>query len=53
VPIPNNRIIQIGNLILKKIDEIPPGAVPVQIERLPDGGIPIGDGYVLYPKDKE
>jgi hypothetical protein len=40
-------------LILEEVDEIPPEAVTVLIERLPDGGIPLGDGYVLYPKSKE
>ncbi len=52
-PIPGNRVYQIGNLILEEVDEIPPEAVTVLIERLPDGGIPLGDGYVLYPKSKE
>jgi len=53
VPIPRNVISQQGNLILKKIDEIPPDAVPVKVERLPDGGIPLGEGHVLYPAGKE
>jgi hypothetical protein len=53
VPIPRNVIYQQGNLILKKVDEIPPDAVPVKVERLPDGGIPLGGGHVLSPAGKE
>jgi len=53
VPIPGNVIYQQGNVVLKKVDEIPPDAVPVKVERLPDGGIPLGRGHVLYPAGKE
>jgi hypothetical protein len=53
VPIPGNVIYQQGNLILKKVDEITPDAVPVKVERLPDGGIPLGGRHVLYPAGKE
>ena len=49
VPEPQKVIHQQGDLILVKIDELPPDAVPVEIERLPDGGIPLGRGHVLYP----
>jgi hypothetical protein len=50
VPMPQKVFIQQGDLILQKIDEIPPDAVPVAIDRLPDGGIPLGGGHVLYDK---
>jgi hypothetical protein len=53
VPLPKNVIYQVGDLILTQVDEIPPDAVSKKIERLPDRGIPLGGGYVLYPKDKE
>ena len=53
VPIPGNVIYQQCNLILKKVDEITPDAVPVKVERLPDGGIPLGGRHVLYPAGKE
>jgi hypothetical protein len=53
LPIPTNMIYQQGNLILRKVDEIPPGAVPVNVERLPDGRIPLGADIFLVPKDKE
>jgi hypothetical protein len=43
---------QQGDLILMKVDEIPADAVPVEIERLPDGGLPLGGGHVLYPAGK-
>ncbi|MGV8049978.1 MAG: hypothetical protein AB2L21_06470 [Anaerolineaceae bacterium] len=46
---PQKVIYQQGDLILIKIDELPQNAVPVEIERLPDGGIPLGRGHVLYP----
>jgi hypothetical protein len=49
VPIPQTVYIQQGDLILKKVNEIAPGAVKVEVERLPDGGLPIGGGHVLYP----
>ena len=53
VPIPDNVIYQVGDIILKKVDNIPSDAVQINVERLPDGGIPLGGGYVLYPRDKE
>jgi hypothetical protein len=49
---PGKVILQQGNLILTKVNEIPPGATPVEIERLPDGGIPLGGGHVAYPAGK-
>jgi len=53
LPIPTNMIYQQGNLILRKVDEIPRTAVRVNVERLPDGRIPLGDGHFLVPKDEE
>lgn len=48
IPMPQEVYMQQGNLILKKVDKIPEDAVPVKVERLPDGGLPLGDGHVLY-----
>ncbi|MGH9194666.1 MAG: hypothetical protein ACRD1T_02880 [Acidimicrobiia bacterium] len=53
VPIPSRSIVQQGDLILEKVDGIPPDAVPVEGSRGPDGGIDLGDGHVLYPGDKD
>jgi hypothetical protein len=53
LPIPKTVVYQQGNLILQKLDEIPPGAVPANVEPLPDGRIPLGDGHFLIPTDKE
>jgi len=53
VPIPSQRIYQQGDLILEKIDEIPPDAVPIEVKKRPDGGIDLGGGYVLHPQGKE
>lgn len=53
VPIPGRTIVQQGNLVLEKLDAIPPDAVPVDIEKRPDGGIDLGSGHVLYPHGKE
>ena len=47
VPVPASVIYQQGGLVLKKIDDISPGALPVEIKPLPDGGIPRGAGHVL------
>lgn len=44
VPIPSAVIHQIGDLILTKVDEIPEGAVRVEVERLADGSIPLPGG---------
>jgi hypothetical protein len=52
LPIPTNMIYQQGNLILRKVDKIPRSAVPVNVERLPDGRIPLADGHFLVPKDE-
>ncbi len=47
VPIPKKVVEQIGDMFFTKVDEIPPGAAPIKVEKLPDGGIPLGGGYVL------
>jgi hypothetical protein len=48
-PLPQKTCFQQGDLILMKVNEIPPDAVGVEAERLPDGGLPLGDRHVLYP----
>ena len=53
VPIPDRRIYQQGDLILEKVDQIPADAVPLEVERRPDGGIDLRDGHVLFPHGKE
>jgi hypothetical protein len=45
VPIPSKIMYQQGDLILQKVDELPPNAKLV--EPLPDGKIPLGDGHFL------
>lgn len=49
VPLPTRVIYQQGDLILEKVDALPPDAIPVEVEPLPDGGIPLGNGHVIYP----
>lgn len=51
VPLPEDRIYQIGDLILTKVDEIPPDAVQVESAPRSDGGIDLGGGYVAYPSE--
>lgn len=53
VPIPSAIVHQIGDLILTNVDEIPPDAVRVKVEKLPDGSIPLGGGYAIRPISKE
>lgn len=53
MPEQQKSIYQQGDLILQKIDQLPPSAVPLEIERQPDGGIPLGGGYAFYPQDTE
>ena len=52
VPVPANTVYQQGNLILKKVDAIPAGAVRIEPERLPDGSIHLGGGHFIKPKEK-
>jgi hypothetical protein len=51
IPMPEKMYIQQGDLVLMKVSEVPPGAVPVKVKRLPDGGLPLGDGHVLCIQD--
>jgi len=53
VPIPKERYLQQGDLILRGVNEIPKDAVPVEIEALPDGRIPLGGGHFIGPTDKK
>lgn len=53
VPLPERFYYQQGDLILMKVDEIPSDAVPIEVERLPDGSIPLGGGHVIYPVSGE
>ena len=45
VPVPNRIVYQQGNLILQKVDELPPDAKIILA--LPDGRIPLGEGHFL------
>ncbi len=40
---------QQGDLILQEVSELSAGAVPVEMNRRPDGGIDLGGGYTLVP----
>lgn len=51
IPLPQKRIYQQGSLLLHKIDEIPKDAVRVDVDRLPDGSFPLGEGHFLRPSD--
>ena len=53
VPRPGRIIRQQGDLILEKVDRLPPDAVPIEVKKRPDGGIDLGGGHVLYPRGKE
>ena len=53
VPIPKERYLQQGDMILRRVSEIPKDAVPVEIEELHDGRIPLGNGHFLGPPDKK
>lgn len=47
-PPSTKTITQQGDLILTKVDSPPPDLVEVEVERLPDGGVPLGGGHVIY-----
>ncbi len=55
VPTPKNEILQMGELIMKRVDKLPPGAKPIEGKRLPNGDIDLGGGYILRSgkKDKD
>ena len=44
---PSNVIQQVGDLILKKIDKVPPSAVPIELETDADGRIHLGGRYFI------
>lgn len=49
IPKPAKKVRQIGGLYLQQIDKIPADAVRLDVEPFADGGIPIGDGFVIHP----
>jgi hypothetical protein len=53
IPLPERVYIQQGDLILMKVNETPAGAVPADVERLPDGGIRLPGGHVIRPRSEE
>jgi len=53
VPMPHQVIYQQGDLVLEKVDGIPPEAIPVDLKRRSNGGIDLGGGHVLYPRGKK
>jgi hypothetical protein len=53
VPIPSRTIFQQGDLVLEKVDPIPPDAVPVEATKRLDVGIDLGGGHVLFPQGRE
>lgn len=52
VPPAEKIIYQQGNLILERLDSLPAGAVKLDVKRLPDGGLPLGNGHVVYTREK-
>ena len=52
-PLPERIYIQQGDLILMKVNEIPAGAVPADVERLPDGAIRLPGGHIVRPRTEE
>lgn len=53
VPIPKERYFQQGDLILRRVEKLPENAVPVEVEELPDGRIPLGNGHFLDPGESK
>lgn len=53
VPIPKERYLQQGDLILREVRELPQDAEPIEIEKLPDGSLHLGGGHVLTPPSKK
>lgn len=49
LPIPQTVTYQVGDSILRQVDEIPAGVVQVDAAKLPDGGVACPGGYVLRP----
>jgi hypothetical protein len=49
IPIPIERIFQIGDLIVKKLENIPENADGMDFKPLPDGSIPLGNDYSITP----
>lgn len=57
IPGPTRVIQQQGDLLLIEIEKIPDGAVQIEPEPLPDGGVVLHRGsdgdYIIYPSEKE
>lgn len=53
VPLAGNVVYQQGDLIVRKVKEIPANARPVKVEKLSEGGVSLGGGYFIRPADKE
>jgi hypothetical protein len=51
VPPLKSEVHQIGNLIMKRVDRIPPSARAIKLKPLPDGRVPIpgAEGYFIRP----
>jgi hypothetical protein len=52
VPIPRSAFYQMGNLVLTR-GKLATSRRKARIPKLPDGSIPLGDGYFLHPPKKE
>ena len=52
VPLPKDQYIQQGDLVLKRVGQLPEGARPIESAHRPDGGLDLGGGHVIYPVDK-
>ena len=53
VPVSNKVLIQQGDLVLQKVDKLPPGAKRIELGQLPDGGFPLGGGHIIYPTQRK
>ena len=49
LPLPTAELQQIGDLLVQRVDALPPGATPIDVQPDADGRIPLGGGYVIAP----
>lgn len=53
IPPRQRTLYQQGDLILEKVDAIPPDSVSVDPKKDPNGGIDLGSGHILHPRGKD
>lgn len=49
LPLPTAELQQIGDILVQRVDAIPPGATPIDVQPDANGRIPLGGGYVIVP----